>query len=58
MKTSEFIRQAALERAASPSIHVEILAVTGRVQTGFPTTTSNKRHVKVTTKPEDAYATA
>src|SRR4051812_11389135 len=58
MKTSEFIRQAALECSAPPSSHSEILAVTGRVKTGFPATTSNKSQVKVKTKPEDSYVTA
>jgi hypothetical protein len=58
MKTSEFIRQAALEKTSSHPQRAKILVVSGSVQTGYAAVSGPRVKTTVTTYPESGiYAT-
>lgn len=52
MKTSEFIRQAALEKTVSQPQQAKILVVSGAVQTGYTAVSGPRVKTTVTTHPE------
>lgn len=58
MKTSEFIRHAALEHVSPKGMRSPITSVSGTVRTGYPPVMGSGVKVKVRTPPTAAYATA
>jgi hypothetical protein len=59
MKTSEFIRRAALDKTTPKRLDPLVVSVTGAVYTGYVTASAPRAKTKVSTKPEPAvYATA
>jgi len=58
MRTSEFIRKAALDATSRGRSRAVIQSVSGSVKTGFTPKATNKRKVKVETKNDDAHASA
>lgn len=59
MKTSEFIRRSALEKAAPSQSGARVVSVSGGVYTGYTIVSAPRARTEVTTKPEPAvYATA
>lgn len=58
MKTSEFIRNAALDRVGTDAGGGTVLSVSGAVRTGHPPAIDGGPKIDVETPPVPAYATA
>jgi len=58
MKTSEFIRRAALERVAAQRGQAVVLSVSGAVRTGYPPSFGSRPRVEIRVAPPAVLATA